>query len=123
MALSDPNATLLYLASLRSGIKVEEDMSSTGGVSGSGGDSDAARFLSGNHSSSYNPSLVLSLGKSILSFHSKSIQSELEKYALFEQLFTASIDCGDIQTALQFLEKIKMRFSSTHSIRLMRLDG
>ncbi|KAJ3183551.1 ER membrane complex subunit 2 [Irineochytrium annulatum] len=113
-AITDPARELLRLASLRSGVDLAK---------ASGQDASAKTKSTVDPATYYDPNDVLRIGQTILRKHASHIRSDLERYALYEQLFVAALDTGDIETAKGFLAKIQKRFPGKSSVRVQRLVG
>ncbi|TPX61670.1 hypothetical protein PhCBS80983_g01010 [Powellomyces hirtus] len=67
----------------------------------------------------YDPTEVVTLGLELL----KTSETEIEWFAVLEQVFVACLDKGDIRGASALLTKIESRFSYDSSVRVKRLHG
>ncbi|KAJ3417565.1 hypothetical protein HDV05_000022 [Chytridiales sp. JEL 0842] len=104
--LPPPSAALLRLASLRSGLSL---------------DSPATDKSSNVMPSRYDPSEVFALAQGVLTKYSSAIQSDLERYAIHEQLFLASLDTSNLAEAKRQLSILTEKFPPT-STRLLKLS-
>ncbi|KAJ3105823.1 AAA ATPase [Phlyctochytrium planicorne] len=98
----------LWLASLRAGVDI-------GRIAGIEGASAETHY--------YDPNEVFKIGQEVLNRHSSKIRSDLERFAIYEQVFIAALDTGNIDAAKGLLEKIKKRFPIKSSVRTLVLVG
>ncbi|KAI8854902.1 hypothetical protein BC829DRAFT_378780 [Chytridium lagenaria] len=103
--IKDPEAALVKLAALRTGVDLSK----------STGDVDQAHY--------YDPNDVFTTGQSILQSHQSHIRSDLERFAIYEQVFIAGLDTGNLDAAKGLLEKIVKKFPVKGSNRSALLTG
>ncbi|KAJ3086670.1 ER membrane complex subunit 2 [Quaeritorhiza haematococci] len=71
----------------------------------------------------YDPMEILNLGKTLLAKHKSSV-SEIDRFAIMEQVFVAALDTGDTEAASRILKNdIAPQFPPSTSVRSKRLEG
>ncbi|KAJ3100024.1 ER membrane complex subunit 2 [Phlyctochytrium bullatum] len=109
--VKDPQAALVRLASLRSGL----DIAKVTGTTNSDGTQANIHY--------YDPNEVFTVGQDILHRYPSHIRSDLERFAIYEQVFVAALDTGHLEVARELLNKIQKKFPPKTSNRSMLLAG